>query len=119
MKNFDLKKYLAENKLLEDTTPEFKAQVALTRHPNYKKLVDILADKGLEVMGTPYTDATGMREVDGLWHVVKWDPGSSPESASGKSARAQDINDAFQQAGIKDIIARPSRPYGFRLTLAR
>ena len=108
----------SENYNSEDNnSPEYEAQLELANHPNYEKVVGILTDGGFEVMGVPYTEGTGKRDIDGIWKVIKWSspkPGGSGKS--GRSATVKDINDALQQAGINNIIARNSRSYTFRLT---
>jgi len=114
---------LSEGKLTENNnpkdhnSPEYEAQLELANHPNYEKVVGILTDGGFEVMGVPYTEGTGRRDIDGIWKVIKWSsPKPGGNGKSGRSATVKDINNALQQAGINNIIARNSRPYTFRLT---
>ena len=118
MDNFDLRKYLAEGKLYENEYFDayHEAGDKLENHPNYKKLVSILKDKGFEPDGTPYSDGTGRRDVHGVWDVFKsytTEPGSRGTTLT--KANAKDINDALRQAGIEDIKATPSNSYSFRL----
>ena len=120
MNNFDLRKYLSEGKLYESEYFDayHEAGDKLENHPNYKKLVSILKDRGFEPDGTPYSDGTGRRDVHGVWDVFKsytTEPGSRGTTLT--KANAKDINDALRQAGIKDIEAKPSNSYSFRLKI--
>ena len=118
MKDFNLRKYLAEGKLYENEYFDayHEAGDKLENHPNYNKLVSILKDKGFEPDGTPYSDGTGRRDVHGVWDVFKsytTEPGARGTTLT--KANAKDINDALRQAGIEDIEATPSNSYSFRL----
>ena len=112
------KESVAEGKLYENEYFDayHEAGDKLENHPNYKKLVSILKDKGFEPDGTPYSDGTGRRDVHGVWDVFKsytTEPGSRGTTLT--KANAKDINDALRQAGIEDIKATPSNSYSFRL----
>ena len=130
MDQFNLREYLKNNPLLKEEIGEgelYKSEYfdayheagdKLENHPNYKKLVSILKDRGFEPDGTPYSDGTGRRDVHGVWDVFKsytTEPGSRGTTLT--KANAKDINDALRQAGIQDIEAKPSNSYSFRLKI--
>ena len=130
MDTFNLREYLKNNPLLKEEIGEgelYKSEYfdayheagdKLENHPNYKKLVSILKDRGFEPDGTPYSDGTGRRDVHGVWDVFKsytTEPGSRGTTLT--KANAKDINDALRQAGIQDIEAKPSNSYSFRLKI--